>query len=123
MPTAHHPPHLDPETESLSPSFRQPQSYPMRNSLLEVLGLLIKELTTTEDALVSGEATQASNQDEEEEDGDVSRSRVGATITSSSPEQRKKQVETFFGLVLERFLDLNSYVRSKVVSVCAKLLE
>ena len=99
----------------------------MRNSIIEVLGLLIKELTTTEDSLTNGgEATQNSNQqgeDDDEEDGDLSRSRVGPTNTASTPEQRKKQVETFFDLLFERFLDLNSYVRSKVVSVCAKLLE
>ncbi|WP_283646600.1 translation initiation factor IF-3 [Marinovum algicola] len=38
-------------------------------------------------------------------------------------EARKKQIENFWDLILERFLDLNSYVRSKTISVCNKLLE
>lgn len=59
----------------------------MRNSILEVIGLLIKELSTSDD-------------------GDV--------------EQQKRQLEAFFELLFERFLDLNSYVRSKVATVLLK---
>ncbi|KAM0749558.1 hypothetical protein T439DRAFT_315829 [Meredithblackwellia eburnea MCA 4105] len=67
------------------------ESYPMRNSILEVIGLLIRELTIS--------------------DGNG---------TDSDPEVVKRQVEGFFELLFERFLDLNSYVRSKVVTVLLK---
>jgi hypothetical protein len=62
----------------------------MRNSILEVIGLLIKELSTSDD-------------------GDA--------------EQQKRQLEAFFDLLFERFLDLNSYVRSKVATVLLKTCE
>lgn len=64
----------------------------MRNAILEVIGLLIKELTTT-------------------------------AGTDADPEVTKRQVEAFFDLLFERFLDLNSYVRSKVVTVLLKTCE
>lgn len=63
----------------------------MRNAILEVIGLLIKELSTSEDG------------------GD--------------PDQQKRQLEAFFDLLFERFLDLNSYVRSKVATVLLKTCE
>lgn len=63
----------------------------MRNAILEVIGLLIKELSTAED---SGDA-----------------------------EQQKRQLEGFYELLFERFLDLNSYVRSKVATVLIKTCE
>jgi condensin complex subunit 1 len=47
----------------------------------------------------------------------------GEVAAVDSPEARKKQIENFWDLILERFLDLNSYVRSKTISVCNKLLE
>ena len=64
----------------------------MRMAILEVIGLLIKELSTT------------SGLDE-------------------NPEQQKRQLEAFFELLFERFLDLNSYVRSKVAVVLLKTCE
>ncbi|GAA99455.1 uncharacterized protein L969DRAFT_93915 [Mixia osmundae IAM 14324] len=39
------------------------------------------------------------------------------------PEQQKKQLEAFFDLLFERFLDLNSYVRSKVAGVFLRILD
>lgn len=77
-PPAHHP--------------RRPQSYPMRNAILEVIGLLIRELSITE----------------------------GLDL---EPEKQKRQLEAFFDLLFERFLDLNSFVRSKVAGVLLKTCE
>lgn len=65
----------------------------MRNAILEVIGLLIRELSIP-DAMMDVE-----------------------------PEKQAKQVEAFFDLLFERFLDLNSFVRSKVVSVLLKTCE
>lgn len=64
----------------------------MRNAILEVIGLLIKELST-------------------------------ASGFDSDPEVQKRQLEAFFDLLFERFLDLNSYVRSKVAVVLLKTCE
>ncbi|KAF6767508.1 Condensin complex, subunit 1, N-terminal [Kalmanozyma brasiliensis GHG001] len=87
------------------------ESYPMRNALIETLGLLIKELALTDDALNpdGGEAGAG---------GDAA-----ADENRGSAEARKKQIETFFDLLIERFLDLNSYVRSKLITVCGRLLD
>lgn len=62
----------------------------MRMALVEITGLLIKELSMTED-------------------GDE--------------EQKQKQVKRFFEILFERFLDLNSYVRSKVLTTLIKLCD
>lgn len=67
------------------------QSYPMRNAILEVLGLLIRELSLTE---------------------------PGALDMDDSKHVRL--LESFFQLVFERLLDLNSYVRAKAASVLLK---
>ncbi|CAD6927131.1 unnamed protein product [Tilletia caries] len=80
------------------------ESYPMRNALLEILGILIQELSLSEEVELG-----ASTGEEEQGLG---------------PEEgRKKQVETFFELLFQRFLDLNSYVRSKLLTVLSKLCE
>lgn len=68
------------------------ESYPMRNAILEVIGLLIRELAITEGLDVE-------------------------------PEKQQKQLEAFFDLLLERLLDLNSFVRSKVATVLLKTCE
>ncbi|GAC94074.1 condensin complex subunit [Pseudozyma hubeiensis SY62] len=87
------------------------ESYPMRNALIETLGLLIKELALTDDSLNA-------------DGGDSGSSGDAATDENrGSAEARKKQIETFFDLLIERFLDLNSYVRSKLITVCARLLD
>ncbi|GAA5962078.1 hypothetical protein JCM8115_002909 [Rhodotorula mucilaginosa] len=67
------------------------ESYPMRNAILEVLGLLIRELSLTE---------------------------PGALDMDDSKHVRL--LESFFQLVFERLLDLNSYVRAKAASVLLK---
>ena len=38
-------------------------------------------------------------------------------------DQKKKQVKRFFELLMERFLDLNSWVRCKVLQTLIKLCE
>lgn len=89
-------------------------SYPMRNAMLEVLGILIKELTTTDDALpapVEADDAEIASSDEQEE---TRRGRGDA---------RKRQIEQFWNLICERFLDVNSYVRCKCISVCARLCD
>lgn len=41
----------------------------------------------------------------------------------SDEEQKTKQIKSFFGLLFERYLDLNSYVRCKVLTTLIKLCE
>jgi condensin complex subunit 1 len=38
-------------------------------------------------------------------------------------DQKKKQVKKYFELLMERFLDLNAFVRGKVMSTIYKLCE
>ena len=38
-------------------------------------------------------------------------------------DQKKKQIKRYFELLMERFLDLNSWVRSKVLTTLIKLCE
>ncbi|CDR99695.1 hypothetical protein [Sporisorium scitamineum] len=87
------------------------ESYPMRNALIETLGLLIKELALTDDSLNADGADAGTQADATSDEN------------RGSAEARKKQIETFFDLLIERFLDLNSYVRSKLITVCARLLD
>ncbi|SOV04085.1 related to YCS4 - subunit of condensin protein complex [Ustilago sp. UG-2017a] len=87
------------------------ESYPMRNALIETLGLLIKELALTDDSL-NADGNNGGNGDE-----------TMADENRGSAEARKKQIETFFDLLIEHFLDLNSYVRSKLITVCSRLLD
>jgi condensin complex subunit 1 len=88
----------------------------MRNAMLEVLQLLIKDLSNTDDALPAdtehnrSQALAGSEEDQEE----AQRERGDA---------RKRQVEQFWGLICERFLDMNSYVRCKCINVCIKLCD
>ena len=82
------------------------ESYPIRNAMLEVVGLLIRDLVNNEDGATST-ATQEG----------------GAEASMDSPEARKKQIEGFWELLLVRYMDLNSYVRSKTITICNKLLE
>ncbi|PWN41740.1 hypothetical protein IE81DRAFT_303229 [Ceraceosorus guamensis] len=100
------------------------ESYPMRNSLIEILGLMIKELTMTDDALPSGD--QAGRGDGSSHDTAASGTggnEGNADAQRGSAEARKKQVKHFWELLFERFLDVNSYVRVKAVAVCVKLCD
>lgn len=62
----------------------------MRMAIVEIIGLLIKDLIMTEEG---------------------------------ENEQKMKQIERYFELLFERYLDLNSYVRSKVLATLIKLCE
>ncbi|KDN42856.1 hypothetical protein K437DRAFT_275042 [Tilletiaria anomala UBC 951] len=95
------------------------ESYPLRNAMLETLGLLIKDLVTSDDAAM-GQGGDAGQGIDSSANGGGS---IGEGAALDSVEARKKQVESFWDLLLERFLDLNSYVRSKTITVCSKLLE
>ncbi|KZT37014.1 hypothetical protein SISSUDRAFT_988305 [Sistotremastrum suecicum HHB10207 ss-3] len=66
------------------------ESYPMRMALVEIIGLLIREIASSEE-------------------GEL--------------EAREKQINGFFELLNERFRDLSSYVRAKVINTMAKLLD
>jgi condensin complex subunit 1 len=44
-------------------------------------------------------------------------------LTTSEDEKRDKKINSLFDLLIERFLDLNSYVRAKVFNVIIKLCE
>ena len=69
------------------------QSYPMRIALVEAIGYLITELAETGDG-----------------DG-------------QDKKQTQKQINGLYELLLERKLDMSSYVRTKVLSVLAKLCD
>lgn len=66
------------------------EAHPMRMAIVEIIGLLIKDISDSDD-------------------GDE--------------DQKKKQIKKFFELLMERFLDLNSWVRCKVLTTLIKLCE
>lgn len=45
------------------------------------------------------------------------------TEDEGEPGQQKRELENYFGLLFDRFLDLNAFVRSKVVQVFLKILD
>lgn len=66
------------------------EAHPMRMAIIEIIGLLIRDLAMSEEG---------------------------------EDEQKTKQIKGFFDLLFERYLDLNSYVRSKVLTTLTKLCE
>jgi len=66
------------------------KAHPMRMAIIEIIGLLIKDISASDE-------------------GDE--------------EQKKKQIKRYFELLMERYLDLNSWVRSKVLTTWIKLCE
>jgi len=70
----------------------------MRNSILEILSLLIRELSLADPTTLD----------------------LGG---GGDEDKLKRELQSFFGLLFERFLDLNSYVRSKVASLLLKTCE
>ncbi|KAK7694121.1 hypothetical protein QCA50_003697 [Cerrena zonata] len=70
------------------------ESYPMRMALVEIIGFLIRELVTSDSG---GER--------------------------DTEQQLQKQITGLYDLLLERTLDLSSYVRTKVFTVLARLCD
>lgn len=92
------------------------EAYPMRNALLEVIGKLIRELSS------EGSREEAAGRDAAAaEGGSGDRGELGQG-GEKDEEMQKRQVEGFWELLLERFRDSNTYVRSKVVAVCEDIL-
>lgn len=73
------------------------EAYPIRIAMVEVLGHMIRELTLAEDEF------------EPSEEGETS--------------ARDRQIAHFYDLLLERFLDLTTFVRTRVIHVCNLLCE
>ncbi|RDB27013.1 Condensin complex subunit 1 [Hypsizygus marmoreus] len=70
------------------------ESYPMRVALVEVIGYLITELASTPE-------------------GDE----------GMDPKQNQKQIAGLYDLLIERLMDMSSYVRAKVLTVLSKLCD
>jgi condensin complex subunit 1 len=73
----------------------------MRIALVEIIGVLVREISL-----------------ESEESGDDERR--GA---QEGQERRERKISKLFDLLLERFCDVSSYVRIKVLQTISKLLE
>lgn len=86
------------------------ESYPMRMAMVEVHGRLIKELCLSDEFAAGAE-------DAEPDDG------APDDDTEAPRTATQKQVDVFFEQLLERFLDLTTFVRAKVVQVCTVLCE
>lgn len=78
------------------------ESYPMRIALIEIVGVLVHEIAM-----------------ESEEGAD---DEAGRTAQEGA-ERREKKISKLFDLLLERFCDVSSYVRIKVLQTVSKLLE
>ncbi|GJJ15002.1 hypothetical protein Clacol_009273 [Clathrus columnatus] len=68
------------------------ESYPMRMALVEIVGMLIREIAMSDE----GEQEQ---------------------------EAREKKISNLFELLMERFLDVSSYVRAKVINTLSRLCD
>ncbi|KDQ09126.1 hypothetical protein BOTBODRAFT_179302 [Botryobasidium botryosum FD-172 SS1] len=66
------------------------EAYPMRVALVEIIGVLVKEISSEEDEV-------------------------------EGRDNRERKINGLFELLLERFLDLSSYVRVKVLNTLGKL--
>lgn len=83
-------------------------AYPMRIALVEIVGVLIKEIALEDEEGASGGG-----------DGEEERERG----PQEGSEKREKKINKLFDLLLERFCDTSSYVRVKVLQTISKLLE
>lgn len=83
------------------------ESYQIRNAIVEVIGILIKDLLNESPVEDDSQGLGANGVGEEQD-----RQRTQA-----------KQIQAFFDLLFERFLDLNSHVRAKTVTTLIKLME
>jgi len=73
----------------------------MRIALVEIVGVLVREISL-----------------ESEESGDDE-----GRGAHEGQERREKKISKLFDLLLERFCDVSSYVRIKVLQTISKLLE
>ena len=48
---------------------------------------------------------------------------VANSEDENEPGQQKRELDNFFGLLFDRFLDTNGFVRSKVVTILSRNLE
>lgn len=96
---------------SLLQSQLDSEAYLIRNAIIEAIGSIVKELIVSNVAS-GGDVEESTAAGAAEDDQDQRESNVTA-----------KQIDACFDLVLERFLDLNSHVRSKAVNTVTKLLE
>ncbi|WFD20122.1 condensin complex non-SMC subunit Cnd1 [Malassezia caprae] len=85
---------------SLLQTHQDSESYPMRNAMIEVQGLLIKDLALHPDLGADAPG-----------DGD-----------DDMPAHRK-QIDAFFERLLERFLDVTTFVRTRAIQVCNGLCD
>lgn len=83
-------------------------AYPMRIALVEIVGVLIKEIALEDEEGANGGA----NGDEDRERG-----------PQEGSEKRERKITKLFDLLLERFCDTSSYVRVKVLQTISRLLE
>ncbi|KAI0667334.1 non-SMC mitotic condensation complex subunit 1-domain-containing protein [Trametes maxima] len=96
---------------SLLLSHLDSESYPMRMALVEVIGTIIRELAeSAEDGAGAGGGADAG-------DG------VGVGVAGGDKQKVMKQVNGLYELLLERTLDLSSYVRVKVLATLARLCD
>ncbi|KAF8342559.1 non-SMC mitotic condensation complex subunit 1-domain-containing protein [Cantharellus anzutake] len=79
-------------------------AYPMRVALVEVIGVLIREIAQDAEDIPSNG------------DDAIGRSQEGQ-------EKKEKKINKLFELLLERFCDMSSYVRVKVINTLSKLWE
>lgn len=93
---------------SLLKSLIDSEAYPIRNAMVEIFAILIRELVISEDAVA-----EAPSQGNDAEDD----------ARESSEQIKTRQIEGFWAILLERLLDVNSYVRVKVLGVFAKLCD
>lgn len=82
-------------------------AYPMRIALVEIVGVLIKEI-----ALEDQEGDTGGNAEDDAERN-----------PKEGSEKRERKITKLFDLLLERFCDTSSYVRVKVLQTISKLLE
>ncbi|KAG8878535.1 Condensin complex subunit [Tulasnella sp. 332] len=68
------------------------ESYPIRMAMIEILGALIKEIATDEEA-------------------------------TANKEKQETRINALFDLIFDRFLDVNSYVRAKVLNTLSRLCD
>ncbi|KAI0641280.1 non-SMC mitotic condensation complex subunit 1-domain-containing protein [Trametes meyenii] len=95
---------------SLLLSHLDSESYPMRMALVEVIGTIIRELAESADGSTGTDA-------------DAGDGGNGLGLAGGDKEKVMKQVNGLYELLLERTLDLSSYVRVKVLATLARLCD